>query len=341
MRHTVRTIHYSPFCTRARARVRGSAMLETAIVLPLYMIVLLATIYFGYAFLSKQRQAIVAWYSALVPGQQHADTALERFWPWEGRASVVSILPGRSEAVAGDTRLVIAEEQFSGDPYYGTVIPSQLVAGRGHLGGGGDDTFDCERLAVSLWDYALGERTQSFTFGEEGIREQIQTHYDDMARFLNLDAQEQWPPQFRIGFIQANESSGPEIGRYESLVARALNSDDTHWLERRRATTVATYRPPFFKDIYGGPEAPGFTLGSYLTLETPEPEYDPAAVAQFDITVRGSGTRVGVAEGASPENLIRDVARYLDSEKALPKADEMNQLSLGDLGVLEQRLEAR
>jgi len=332
------TLHHSPFC--ARARLRASAMLETAIVLPLYMIALLATIYFGYAFLSKQRQAVAGWYAACLPGQQQADRMLERFWPWEGSAAPLVILPDRSEAVAGDTRLLVAEQQLSGDPYYGDPIPAQLVGGRGLLGGGGDDCFDRERVAVSLWDYALGERTQSFVFGEGGLEERIRTHYDEMARFLNLEAQEQWPPAYRIGFIRAGEETGPQLGRYESLVAEGLNPGAEHWLVRRRAITQATYRPPFFKDIYGGDETPELTLQTYLTLQTEEPEYDPTVTTQFDVTTRGDGERSAVGEGASPDGLISDVSHYLGADGTLPPADEMDARGLGDLGTVRERLKA-
>ncbi len=204
--------------SRGMRNVRGTAAIETAIVLPLYMLVLFGVIYFGYATLSRQRQTVASSFSAWLPGDQQADELLEEFWPWEGNAYIEGIEDHFTVAHAGDTVLGIGENSRLGDPYYGNEIAAQLDAGAGTLASWGEDTFDRERVTVSLWNLALGETSQYFEWVDgEGLVEQIQTRWDDYARYLNVDA------PGSTGFIAAGMGDPPIVTHYESWIVASLN----------------------------------------------------------------------------------------------------------------------
>lgn len=323
-------------------------MIETAIVLPLYMIVLFGLIYFGYATLSNQRLTTSASYSAWLQGNQEADKMLERFWPWEGTAVDHGSTGGKSEAESGDTTLVIGEVSPSGDPYYGIVIGTQLGAGQGTVRGldawpNRDDFFDLERLTVSLWDYALGEVNQSFSMGDSPgeFEEQLTVHFDSIARFLNVAAQEDGPEADKIGWIETptdvdpDAEESPTVSEYEPLIADAINGGDPKWLERRQVTIEATYRPSFFKNVYSEEGAPPSDYATYISLQYEDPDYEPTSTARFDLTGRSAGTRYAAGEqGSDSEDVLNNVADFLD-DGALPPADDMDPVSLGGRTVLE------
>jgi len=323
-------------------------MIETAILLPLYMIILYGVIYFGYATLSKQAQTSSAQYAAWLPQTQQAKPMLERFWPWAGEAITLYSTGWASEAESADTRLLIREERPQGDPYYGTDIKSQLVAGKGSLSGGrSHDLFDIERLTVDLWNYALGEVNQRFVWTEDGIEERIEISYDDMARFLSTSAQRSLPPHQRIGFIDtpvvvdAEAAERPAVGRYQALVTDAIDGPGSQWLERRRVYVESTYRPPFFKNVYSEPGAPPTDYGTYISLQYKEPEYEPTASLRIDVTGRGSGRRDAVGEsGASAGDVLSEAADFLGYSR-LPPADGMDNDSIGALGTVKDGWEVK
>ncbi len=340
IQHSVFSIHRSLFSTPRARNARGSALIETAIVLPLYLIVLFGLIYFGYATLSKQRQALAAAYTAWHPAKVQADELLDEFWPWEGGPEVLWRSPGRSEARAGDTVLTTGETTSFGDDYYGTLVPSQLTGGPGSLGGGAGDTFDRERIAVSLWTYAYAELIQSYSLP---LQQRIRRRWDDAANYLNpeSDAQRHIELYERIGFIEADEGSPPSIGRYERLIADALNGDDPGWIERPRITLQTTYKPPFFKMIYREEDAPATDFATFVTGDYPEPEYEPTSTVRFDLTTRGEGFRRAAGEdGVTSDQLIAATRDFLDGGE-LSSPGSMDGLLLGNLGTLEQLWSAR
>jgi len=342
------TIHYSLLFWTPRARnARGSALVETAIVLPLYLIVLYGLIYFGYATLSKQRGTLAAAYAAWHPAEVQADRLLEEFWPWEGSPSMLLSGSGFSEALAGDTRLGVGEVRALGDDYYGTLVPCQLAGGPGSLGGGGDHTFALERIAVSLWTYALGKVEQRFEWVPgQGFVERIQWKWDDdgddMASYLNAKSEK--GAKKGGAFIEAGEGSPPSIGRYEyeKLIAYALTGVEDPWIVRPRVTLRATYRPPFFRTVYREPESPAASFGTYVAGSYPEPEYEPTATMRFDLTTRGGGVRRAVGEdGMTSEDMLAAVEEFLDYREGLSPPDEMDDCPLGDLGTLRELWSAR
>ena len=331
-RITQSTTHYSPFTARYSLfaiprSARGTAVVETAIILPLYMIILFGLIYFGYATLSKQRQSVAAAYAAWLSHEQGADDLLAEFWPWAGEAQLEGGGSGQSEAAAGDTTLTVSEQARLDDPYYGALLKCQLVAGLHSIGGGGEDTFDRERIAVSLWNLALGEIRQYFEWVPEvGIVERTHTHYDEFARYLNS--------AFSTGFVDAREGSPPAIGDYENWIADALNGAGSgHWIERRQVAMNATYRPPFFRTVFREEGSARTDFADYVSGDYPEPSYEPTVQMTFDLTGRGEGVRYAAGEGgAVPDELVAQVGDFF-SEVHLPEPDEMDSLHIG-IGTL-------
>jgi len=301
----------------------GTAVIETAIVLPLYLLVIFGLLYFGYATLTRQRQTMAAAYSAWLPGDQRADRTLERFWPWavnplQPPAGVAQ--PGVSGATSNDHELNIIERARLNDPYYGTIIRTQLVSGANSLGGRGEDTFDLERIAVSLWNLALGKTTQRFVWQTgSGIVQQFDRTFGPYGVYLNaLSAS---GVRQGGGFIAADESSPPQIGRYESMVSDMLNGFGSgRWLERRQATVDATYQPPFFRMVYAEADAPATRGGTYFAGRYAEPTYKPTGRMEFDVTGRGTATRLASGDdGGGRAAVLADL--FALTRRAQPLAD--------------------
>lgn len=331
-------IHHSSFCIRPlrRRAAAGQAMVETAIILPLYLIIIFAVLYFGYATLSKQRQTVAAGYAVWHKDNQQASQFLEEFWPWEGHAEVHWQRGSDSEASAGDTRLLVSERSHQGDEYYGTeFVPCQLTGGSHQSSG--SDCFNRERLAVSLWNYALGEVVQRFEFVPgQGMVERMETRWDQIARYLNEASGS------GTGFVTADASTPPQIGPYENIITNALNGmGGGRWLERRTAKTEATYRPPFYGTVVGGEDAAPSDFATYVSGDYPEPLFDPTTATAFDLTGRGSAHRYAAGEGnTSSQDLIDNMADLMQQDTLLAP-DAMDDASLGDIGKLKDLWKAQ
>jgi hypothetical protein len=315
------------------ARNAGTAVIETAIVMPLYLLVIFGLLYFGYATLAKQRQTMAAAYSAWLPGDQRADTTLARFWPWTVdplRPPTAVAQPGVSGVTSGDHELNVRERARLNDPYYGTVIRTQLVAGTNTLGGAGDDTFDRERVTVSLWNLALGKTVQRFSWTPgQGLVQRFDRNFGPFGVYLN--AQSQAGAGQGGAFIAADEGSPPQIGRYETMVSDALNGINSagHWLERRQATLDAAYQPPFFRMVYAEDNAPPLRGDTYFSGNYAQPTFKPASTINFDVTGRGTAMRLAAGDpGGGYAAVLADA--YALTRRARPLADgtELDTLAL-------------
>lgn len=301
--------------------------------MPLYMLLLMGLIYFGYATLSRQRQNFAGAAASWLPGTQRADEHLAEFWhsavPPSGTVSGQT-----SEAWSGDMHLVAAERVREGDEYYGNEVPSQLD--EPHSLGRGGWTFDIERIAVSLWTYALGEVEQYVEWVPgQGAISRTRRRYDHMASYLN--AESPYGLRWGGGFVQAGESSSPQISSYAQWITMALDGLDAPWLERRSSTIETTYRPPFFSQVYSEPGTGGATFSQHVTGAYAEQSYLPTTFATFDLTGRGPGIRATASEaGLTAEDLLAQGARFIGNGDPLPPADELDKRAIEGVGTLEE-----
>jgi len=318
-------------------------VIETAIVMPLYLIVLFGLLYFGYATLDKQRQTMAAAYSAWLPGDQRADATLTRFFPWAvDSANPPSVVAqaGVSGATSSDHELNVRENERLNDPYYGTIIKTQLVAGSNTLGGGGEDTFDRERVAVSLWNLAFGKEIQRFVWKPgQGIVQQFDQTFGPYGLYLNTQSSS--GADVGGAFITADASTPPQIGRYENMVSDMLDGVNStgHWLTRRQATLDATYQPPFFSVVYADNDTAALTAGTYFSGNYAKPTYKPTSTLNFDVTGRGTAARVTASDqGGSYNAVLEDAYRVTGRSQPLADCASLDETVLYDSVSLKTAL---
>jgi len=305
-------------------------MVETALVMPLYMLIVLGVLYFGYATLTRQRAVKAATFAVWMPTAQPADLLLMKLWPSGGGTpdNVRPVSGGQTAAAQGDLTLEASELSSQLDDYYRQEIPTQLTTGP-LMGGGQPDTFDRERLAVSLWNYALGVTTQSFVWDAvKGITEVSNTEYGDKfspAHYLNPLA---GGVELGGGFVTADEATPPVIDNTTAWIASAFDGvGGTHWLERRHADLRATYSPPYFPSVFRATDEAPTTLGNYITGTYPNPTSRPQWEFTMDLTghVTGNGTRLAAGEQGHTSAAVLGEAADLLGAVALPAVNDATQ----------------
>ena len=342
---------------------RATALIETAIVLPLYMILLFGLLYFGYATLGRQRQDKASAYAAWEPGTQQASDMLTTFW---GSSQPVYT----TFSVYGGGELGPGEWVRHGDEYYGmqkqgaqwlwpgspnynvqynnsdditgnviTFVPYQL--GSFHqISNGGGDFFDSERVAVDLWNYALGSVTQSFNWVPgQGIVQQFIRHDTDFSRYLNLI------PNPQGGLLYADDGDPPRQNLatppgWGGLLANALSYPagvgQQQWLQRRAVESTMTYNDPLFlRYAYADQGAPPSTFGQYISGNNTAPANTSwmTATMDCDVTVRNpASVRLGAEEGEqSPAQFLSGVSAIIGENGTLP-APPLDTLALDASG---------
>ena len=340
---------YFPLSTPRHAR--GTALIETAIVLPLYMILLFGLLYFGYATLGRQRQDKATAYAAWQSGAPDAGPLIGQFWGWTGALTLTASTPPAVQA--GDTAFSVygnsASEPWQwvrqGDEYYGatingtTFVPCQLVGGLHSLyPGGANNVFDSERVTVDLWNYALGQTTQSFTWTPGvGLVQQFNTNYTSFARYLNK------VPNPQTGLMFASDGYPPMPDQamplgWGGLAAGALDGPPGggQWLQRRAVESAMTYNDPLFLHYsYAEPGSPPSTFGQYISGNSAAPANPTWQTARMDcdVTLRDSASvRLGAEE--SPENaatLLAGVADFFGQPTLMPP-NSMDPLLLDSTG---------
>ena len=359
--HSALCALHSAFCTRRCAR--ATALIETAIVLPLYMILLFGLLYFGYATLGRQRQdkatSYAAWQSA--PQQASSLVGPGPFWSWNeaiNTGTVNPALPNSSSAIFGDTTFSVyggsATHQWirQSDEYYGMTIngtipiPCQLEGAIHSLSGGGSDLFDSERVAVDLWNFALGSTTQSFTWTPGlGLVQNFNTSYTSFARYLNIDANPQ-----SGGLLHADDGTPPTLlgpdGMYAGLTCAALNGAPNGspgagpWLQRRAVESTMTYNDPLFlRHAYAEQDASPSTFGQYISGNdaTPNNPTWQTATMDCDVTIRNSASvRQGAEEPPqTADALLAQVSGFL-SQSQLAAPNSMDSQILNSSGTTIQ-----
>jgi hypothetical protein len=338
------SIQYSVFYTR-RVRQRGTALIETAIVLPLYMILLLGLLYFGYATLGRQRQdkatAYAAWQSA--PQQAASLVGPGPFWSWNGAMTTNPAAAGASSVTFGDTTFSVyggsANGQWvrQGDEYYNMTInntvpiPYQPVSEPYTISGGGSDFFDSERVTAGLDNFAgfttTSVTTQFFNWVPgQGIQQQIptnnNTNYTSYAGpYLNNSA-----PNSSLGLWVAEALSGPPSGG--------------QWLQRRAVESTMNYQPPYLAWITRDNtplQNSDLNIGNFMGWQNPNPP-PTAATMDCDVTIRNpDSVRQGAEEGAqNPVQLLSAVGAMLGANGTLPASNSMDAQILNSSGMTIQ-----
>jgi len=317
--HSAFTTRHSLLTTPRALRARGTALIETAIVLPLYMLLLFGLIYFGYATLSKQRQTVAAAAAAWLPAEQQAEDLLEEFWRLAGNTRE-------------DIEIEANEEVRLDDPYYGNEVPTQADAGAHTWSDGGDGTFDRERVALALWTMALGEMYSRIVWTPQGFEERVHRSFDHYGHYLNVDG------AYKTGWIEAapGQASTPDVGGYEFQIVGALDGFGAgHWMERRQIEINVEYRPSFFRQVIRDPADEPTDFNTYVSGDYSEPAEEPKVAMTFDLTGRGEAVRYAVGDGAAPEEIADRAAGLFAIE--LDPADSMNGVIEGLPGFNDWR----
>ena len=286
-----------------RPHAAGTVAVETAILAPLYMILLFAVIFFGYSTLAKQKEQTAAHFIAMQPGEQRASDMVGMFFPWngdpEGEVSAMDGDATGSEVVAGDALIRVLEVQSEPDVYAPTT--HSPPAGGAGLG----DTFDPPRLLEYLWVMAVGELTNVISMDMDGnVTTRVVDHRDYKARYLQDEH-----------VIDPAPPAGPAWNLRNSGAAYALNNvQDQPWVNRRYARVEYEYTPPFFRHVYGK----GERTSPYLALEHPEPTYVPNYTNESRIITRGAGERANtIVHGYG--TVVSDMSRLLGDGRAMPQ----------------------
>jgi hypothetical protein len=320
------------------------------------MILLYGLLYFGYATLGRQRQDKATAYAAWQSGTQDAGPLVNQFWAWNGQFNTGASVSFDWTSASADTTFSVygggangeSEWVRQGDEYYGMTIngtvpiPTQYQI-PGYSGGGGD-LFDRERVAVDLWNYALGAVWQSFTWtAGVGLAQQFPTNPTDFYQYLNMGSPANQEPGGGLLLADRGDPPTPALASSSSwpqgcggLVAAALSvpmgapggAQQQQWLQRRAVESTMNYRPPFLGTFWGDQSATATTnFSQYVSLSYPEPTNPPTtATTDCDVTTRNtdpSSARAAVGEGGQTSDMILDeVAEFFgQSPLAAPPAD--------------------
>jgi hypothetical protein len=366
----LRSPRRSAFCVRRRDS--ATALIETAIVLPLYMILLFGLIYFGYATLGRQRQDKATAYAAWQSAPPLVADLLTAFWGSAQPADTTFSANGGSEngqlirqgdEYYGMQRNLAAQGAqwaWPGQPNYnaqynysddttGTVttfVPYEL--GSFHqISSGGSGLFDAERVSVDLWNFALGATWQSFNWVPgQGIQQQFNTSYTDFSNYLNRASPAN--QQTNGGLLFADSADPPTSGLASTngtwpddcggILASLLSgpSAGQAWLQRQAIESTMNYSPAFLSKFWGEEGAPPSSFAQYSTLNYPAPVNPPTtATMDCDVTVRNS---VVVRQGA--EEPPQTATALLDQATGLLGASQVSpdlmsqQLPAMDLQLL-------
>ena len=241
-------------------------MVETAIVMPLYLIVVFALLFFGYSTLARQKMQQAAAYAAWHTETQGAGELMDRFFPWNPDAQEQST-PGGSEAEAGEATLELTDQ----------VLP-----------GGG---YELDAVTERLWVLSLGEVIQDFVWEDGHLVERMRQVGDDASRYLNDN--------------DITVQSGPHTAtKYTRWVTEVLDGDGSStWVERRRADLNYTFAPHYL-GVAVADEGESLTSSQFLSMQMPRPTWVPMYPGSFSVTGRGELERQGAAGTTEMARLV-------------------------------------
>jgi len=257
---------------------RGSAMVETVVVMPIYLMLVFALIFFGHSTLAKQKQHQAAAYAAWLGGQgtrQDARDLLPAFFPW------VAGQHARAAGSASEASVTVAYSD-------GSVYEEARLA----LAYRPDDErelYDQDEIDEGLFILALGERDQHFEWRNGQTEEVITTHWDDAANYLNPEHQ-----------------APPARNRYYDLAGDCVNAlngpgSSDRWAFRERTDLTYTYKPHYLGLFYAGPDEDIDRWGDeeftrYAALEADRPASGIEYLSSFAVAARGGLERRGARD---------------------------------------------
>jgi hypothetical protein len=271
-------------------------MIETVILMPLYMILIFGLIFFGYSTLAKQKEAVAAGYSVTQSGRQSAADMMPMFFPWNPQsASDFLFYTDGSGITAGDARLRVHDLEEIADVYRPAWHTAPSLGGVG-------DTFDHARVAEYLWIMGLPTYEQHFEWVDGQFREVIITHENYKSSYLHNN-----------GIV--DRTGPPSTTVYTRGATYGVNcAQDRSWLDRRDAWAEYFYTPPFFSRVYG--ETPQ-TSQQYFAMDYPTPAYTPDYKTESHLIARGDGRRQGTLDvGAGP--VIRTMEGMIPADPTVP-----------------------
>ena len=324
---------------------RGSALIETTIAMPVYMILIFGVLYVGYLTLGMQEQHQAAQYMAMMRQEPSYDHVIETFFPWSG---------GMEVEVTAEHNAYVEDIFYQTDTH--TVLP-ELTYPLHRLSNGAGQmyTFDQERIGVSLAVLAMPKITRTITLDTIlGGETTDQISWTDYSRYLNTNYQGHRPLPGG-GFVDTpatfdtlNLGWDPEVhADYVKQISRALTgvpqentygtdedyaADATRWLDRCRVESSVTFDFPWAGRAAAAEDEPEPTFQEFVTGDYRQPE--PLEAESLVYVTRRS------------ENLrLTPTDPRIDRSNALQLMDDigkvLNSAALGDPAGMEHDLENR
>jgi len=286
---------------------RGSAMVETTLVLPLYAILLFAIIFFAHGTLLIKRSHWAAAYST------HT-TAVESGYDVSG-----TFFSG-----------IVRNLGSPGSAYVPTLSPRLCVDLDGNSSAQGGDSlayvpvdsdFEMDTITEILWEMALGEFTQTTTVEGGQPMISVTRRADSASRYLNKNHIVE-PHGVSDSFLLNPGTQLPAHGSstqhsetsYTTRITALLNGDpsmpDEPWLQRYKSVVQCTYKPDYMRFIYAkGDES--LPTGEYLTMQFRQPSYTPTYGSVHHSLSRASATRSN-ARAVGGTNVLTSLQAVLE-----------------------------
>ncbi len=270
----------------ARLGARGSALLETAVLMPVYLILLFGLLFLGYSTLLKQKEHLAGSFAVWNRGRESPASLGLEFGMWASGSSQ-DIQETADGAVVGDGWLSIEETRETSGLY------------------------ETDEIAPQLFNMTLGERVQYYVWEDGQLVERIDLRADDASRYLrevfDVDPQGSiWrtdpsaTPESSSNLLQFGRDNYGMLFAFSDYIAGILDSE---WTERRTAALEYEYRP-WFRPIAYSEEGEEMTTSQYLSMQFPEHSSAPVYKAESRLTIRGEGSRSTIHDKSGKDLIL-------------------------------------
>ncbi len=306
---------------RAHIRSRGSAMVETVVLMPIYIILIFGMLFLGYSTLVKQKEYAASSFAVWNEHSVGPQVLGNEFGMWaSGSSDDIQEGPSGDVAAVGDGVLRIEEDEQTSDIY------------------------NSDDIAIRLFRMALAARSQYYVWEDGQLQERIELRGDDASRYLGnalgIYAHTSFSRTDPSGnYVVVDDLPSLERGNtfYEplyhvsDLMAGTL---DSGWSVKRTAILEYTYNP-WFRPIAHSDTSRSLTTAQYLTLQFPERPKAPVYRAESRLMTRGDAHRSTIPD-VSPGKLLDEMSALVGGDgNLLPEymnEDDLGQLGLGSSG---------